>query len=208
LGVLYNELLAPEEALQLLEETLVLARELRSQVWINYIIGMLAGIYLELGHIQSAYDCLETTLSLQTSMDTLGKRYCWARRAELALLQGDPALTLDITERLIASAPDIYLGRVVTFLWMLKAKALAALGHEEDACALLQSAIENARATGERFLLWRVHASRGRICHDMEQLAESEKEFSAARTLIDELAATAPDEALKDGFLLSASSIL
>ncbi|MCP4422273.1 MAG: AAA family ATPase, partial [Chloroflexi bacterium] len=106
LGVLYNELLAPEEALQLLEETLVLARELRSQVWINYIIGTLAGVYLELGHIQSAYDCLETTLPLQTSMDTLGKRYCWVRRAELALLQGDPALTLDITERLIASAPD------------------------------------------------------------------------------------------------------
>jgi len=32
-------------------------------------------------------------------MDTMGKRYCWARRAELALFQGDPALALEIVDR-------------------------------------------------------------------------------------------------------------
>jgi phage shock protein A len=35
-------------------------------------------------------------------MDTMGKRYCWAKRAELALSQGEPDLALGIVERLIA----------------------------------------------------------------------------------------------------------
>jgi hypothetical protein len=69
----------------------------------------------------------------------------WARLAELALARGNPTHALDITDRLIASAPGMPPGRVITYLWWLKGKALAALGHSEEAQPLLHAAIENAR---------------------------------------------------------------
>jgi tetratricopeptide (TPR) repeat protein len=147
-------------------------------------------------------------ISPQTPMDTLGKRYCWARRAELALAQGDPTLTLDITERLIASAPGMAPGRVITFLWMLKAEAYAATGRSDEAEPLLRAALENARAVGERFLLWRVHASLGRLYSAMGQQQAAEKELSMARVLIEQLAATIRDEPLKDGFRHGAYNFL
>ncbi len=201
LGLLYAELLAPEEALQQLEGALTLARELRSQTWIHRVTGALAGAYYLLDDLTQAQTCLETVLSLQTPMDTMGKRYCWARRAELALSQGDPALALAITDRLIASAPGMSPGRVITFLWKLKGEALAAMGRTEEACSLLRAAIENARATEERFLLWRIHASLGRLYRAMDRQAEAERELATAHELIQELADTIPTGELRDVFL-------
>ncbi|MFQ5873720.1 MAG: hypothetical protein ACE5JL_07950, partial [Dehalococcoidia bacterium] len=201
LGVLYTELLAPEQARRQLEGALTLARELRSQTLIHHVTGTLAGAYYLLDDLTGAQTCLETVLSLQTPMDTIGKRYCWARRAELALSQGDLALALAITDRLIASAPGMSPGRVITFLWKLKGEALAAMGRTEEACSLLRAAIENARAMEERFLLWRLHTSLGRLCRAMNRQSEAEEEFSTARQLIKELADTVPDGELRNSFL-------
>ena len=138
----------------------------------------------------------------------MGKRYCWAKRAELALLRGDPALALEITDRLIASAPGMPDEGVITFLWMLKGQALTALERAEGAKAFLEAATENARALEERFLLWRVHASLGRLYTKMGRQREAQREFSTARDLVEELAATVPDEALRDYFLQEAYKAL
>jgi tetratricopeptide (TPR) repeat protein len=208
LGTWYAELFAPDQALRQLEEALTLAGELHSATLIHDVSGALAGAYLMLDDQKSAQACLESVISPQTPMDTLGRRYCWARWAELALLQGDPALALDVTERLIASAPGMLPGSVITFLWKLKAEALAANGCTENALSLLHAAIENAQVTGERFLLWRVHASLGRLHRTMGKQEAAEKEFSAARTLVDEMADTVTDEMLKEKFRQGAYSIL
>jgi tetratricopeptide (TPR) repeat protein len=201
LGSLYVEMLAPVEAQRQLEQALLLAKELRSQHWIHQATGALTAAFRLLDDLTSAQTCLESVLSPQTPMDTLHKRYCWARRAELALAQGDPTLALDITNRLIATAPGMSPGCVITFLWKLRGEALAALGQLDDALALLCAAIENARASGERFLLWRVHVSLGRLYHSMGCQTQADTEFSAARELIAELATTIPDDTLKDNFI-------
>ena len=208
LGTLYLQLLAPEEAQQQLEPALMLAEELGSRVWLRNATGSLAAAYCLLDDGTQAQMLLEPILYAETPMDTGSKRYCWARRAELALCQGDPALALDIAERLIVSAPGMSPGRVITHLWWLKGEALAALGHTEEAHTLLLAAIENARATGERFLIWRLHASLGRVCRAMGQESEAEQEYSAARKLIEALGGTVLDETLKDGFLQSAHRML
>jgi tetratricopeptide (TPR) repeat protein len=208
LGVLYVELFEPEEARQQLEQALTLAKGLRSQYWIHHVIGALAAAYCLRDDLAGAQTLLETVLSPQTPMDTMGKRYCWARRAELALSQGDPDLALEIVERLIASAPGLLPEGVITFLWKLKGEALAAMGRVEEAASLLNAAIENARAFGERFLLWRIHASLGRLYGAMSVPEVARKEYSAAREIIDELASTVPDEALKENFLQGAYSTL
>jgi DNA-binding SARP family transcriptional activator len=201
LGILYVELFAPEEARRQLEPALTLAEELESRHWVHHATGTLAAAYCLLGDPAQAQTYLETVLSPETPMDTLNKRYCWARRAELALSQGDPAQALDVVERLIASAPGLSPGGVITFLWKLKGEALAAMGHPDEANSLLRAAIENARATGERFVLWRVHASLGWLYHTTDRQTEAEGAFSTARRLIQELADTLPGGVLRDNFL-------
>jgi DNA-binding SARP family transcriptional activator len=208
LGSLYLELLAPEEARQHFESALALAEELRSQYWIHHATGALAATFCLLDDRTQAQILLDSVLSAETPMDSLARRYCWAIRAELALYQGDLALALDITDRLIASAPGMSPGRVITFLWKLKGEGLAGLGHFEEAQTLLEAAIENAEATGERFILWRMYASLGRLYCGMGRRSKAEEEFSTARKLVDELADTAPDGELRNNFLQRAHNVL
>ena len=208
LGSLYAELLASEQALQQLEEVLPLARELRSQLWIHNITGVLAGVHILRDDLAAAQTCLETALSQQMPMDTGGTRCCWVRRAELALAQSDPALALDIVERLIASAHGMSPGQVITFLWKLKGEALSTLGQTEQAVSLLEAAIKNVQATGERFLLWRLHASLGRLYLAWGRQSEAEEEFAIAHKLVEKLADAAPEGGLRDNFLQRAHDMV
>jgi tetratricopeptide (TPR) repeat protein len=208
LGILYAELLAPEKARLHLEAALTLADELRSQVLVYRATCALTAAYCLLDDLAQAQTCLETVFSAETPMDTLAKRYCWARRAELALRQGDPRLALDIVDRLIASAPGMSPGRVIAFLWKLKGEALSVTGQTEQARSLLQAAIENAQATGERFLLWRLHASLGRLYHSLGRQPEGGKELATARELLQELADTVPNGEVRDCFLRRAHNML
>jgi tetratricopeptide (TPR) repeat protein len=201
LGGLYLELLAPEEARQQFESALALAEDLRSQYWIHHATGALAATYCLLDGRTQAQMLLDPVLSSETPMDSLAQRYCWARRAELALYQGDPTLALDITDRLISSAPGMSPGRVITHLWWLKAEAVAVMGQRDEARSLLQEAINNAKAAGERFLLWRIHASLGRLYHASGCQLEAGQEFATARELIQGLADTVPIGKLRDNFL-------
>ncbi len=75
-----------------------------------------------------------------------------------------------------------------------------AMGQLEEAEALLRAALVNAQKMGERFLLWRIHASLGRLYQRMDRAEISEGEISAARSLIVEIATTVQDEELKHNF--------
>jgi tetratricopeptide (TPR) repeat protein len=208
LGQLYVELLAPERARGHLKEALALAEELRSQVWIHLATGTLAAAHSLLNVFGGGQACLESVLSAETPMDTNGQRYCWGRQAELALCRGDPKEALEIVGRLITSAPGLTPGRVITFLWKLKGEALSAMGQTDQAQALLQEAIENAQAAGERFLLWRLHASLGRLYRAIDRQPEAEVEFSHACERVEELADTLPGGELRDNFLQRAYDIV
>ncbi|MBN1642707.1 MAG: AAA family ATPase [Anaerolineae bacterium] len=208
LGTLYVELLAPEEARPELEQALALAERLSSRHWVHQATGELAVACCMLGDLAQAQAHLDRVLTLGTGMDSLHKRTCWARRAELALLQGDPALALDIVERLIRSAPGMAPGRTITLLWKLKAEALIAVGQTGSAGALLQAAIENAQAPGERFLRWRLHASMGRLYRATNRGSEAKRAFATARQLVGELADTIPAQVLRERYLRRAHAML
>jgi len=208
LGTLYLELLAPEAARPYLQQAQALVQALRSQHWVHYIAAGLAATWWLLGEPAQALACLATVVSPELGMDSLHKRTCWGRRAELALCQGDPALALEITNRLILSVPGLSPGRVVSYLWELKGEALTALGRVEDAHAVLAAALENARASGERFHLWRIHASLGRLCAAANRPLEAGREFDVARELISDLATTVPGQGLREDFLQRARSMV
>jgi adenylate cyclase len=208
LGHLYVELFAAEEARLQLRQALALAEQLHSQHWIHYATGTLAAACCLLNDLAQAQAWLDTLLSPETPMDSMHKRTCWARRAELALLQGQASMALEIAERLIASAPGMSPGRVIPYLWQLKAQALAAMGQPEEASSLLQVAVQHAQVPGARFLLWRLHASLGHAHGTMGQTAEADAHFSTARLLVDELADAIRVQPLRDGFLRGAHGLL
>ncbi len=208
LGLLYSELFAPVQALEQLEEAMALAEELRSPTWINDLSGALAGVYLMQGDHKMAQHSLDAAISSHSSMDTLSKRLCWVRRAELALLQGDPDHALEIVDRLIASAAGMTPGSVITYLWKLKGEALEAAGLTEDARVHFQLAIDNAKETGERFLQWKLHTSLGHLYTSNNDTEAAEREYVLAKGLIKELAETINDESLKKGFLEGAYTTL
>jgi tetratricopeptide (TPR) repeat protein len=208
LGELYLTLFAAEEAQLQLRQALALAERLHSQHWIYHATGALAGACCLLHDLAEAQACLDTVLTPGTPMDSIHKRTCWARRAELALLQGQACMALEIAERLIASAPGISPTKVIPYLWHLKAHALAALGQPEEAASLLQSAVQHVQQAGIGSLAWRLHASLGHVCGTMWEAAEAEAHVSTARLLVDEVADTIPVQALKEGFLQGAHELL
>jgi tetratricopeptide (TPR) repeat protein len=206
--MLYTELLAPEEARRHLEAALTMAEELRSRLLIHWATGALAAARFVGGDLPGAEACLAAVLAAGTSMDTMFGRFCWARRAELALHLGDPAQALRIVEQLIASAPGMSPGRVITFLWKLKGETLAAMGKTQQACILLQEAVKNAHATGERFLRWHLHASLGRLYRGKGRYPEVEEELAAARELVMELSLTVPEGEMRDRFIRRAHDMV
>jgi tetratricopeptide (TPR) repeat protein len=209
MGELYTEMLAPEKALVHLKESLSLAIELHSQIMVHDVTGALARTYIFLEDYKEAQTCLDAVLSPQTPMNTLGIRYCWTRQGELALAQGNPELALDIFDRLIASAPGIKPDDVISYLWMLKGKALTHLGLYNQATEYLMATIDNAKEKqGERILLWRAHASLGQLYLTMGQPAAAEKELFASKSIVEEIASTIPDELIKNNFLRGAYNIL
>jgi predicted Zn-dependent protease len=177
-----------------------LAEELRSQYYINHLSGAMATAHILQGDLESARRRLDSVLSEGTPMDTKGKRYCWTRRAELAFIQGDMAEALELTDRLIDSAAGMGPGKVITFLWLMKGKALKAMSKTVEAETLLQEAAENVQKTGERFLVWRIHGALGQLYLKMDRQEEAAKEMASAGELIEEIAATVPDEELKQNF--------
>ena len=212
LGGIYTELLAPELARPELEEALALAEELQSRHWFHYATGTLAATCCSCSDVGSARSCLDCVLAPPAPMDTIHRRTCWARRAEVALLEGDPATALDIVDRLIDSAPHTAPSPeprpVIPFLWQLRAEILAAMGRTTEALLLLETALAHAQDYPARLPLWRLHASLARVYRALDQQSESEKELAQARACILELAETVPVEGLREQFVARANALL
>jgi DNA-binding NarL/FixJ family response regulator len=65
-----------------------------------------------------------------------------------------------------------------------------------------------ATEQGNRSLLWRVHLARGRFYQTQADQLAAEREYAAARALVDEIALNIADEALRDNFLQSAYALI
>ncbi|GAG35618.1 unnamed protein product, partial [marine sediment metagenome] len=163
LGMVYCNLLEGEKGRQYSEQALSLSKGVGSRYWTKMAAGTLANACLLLGDPARGLAFLEEELDDQTSMHTVGNRYCWSRRAELALAQHEPALALEIVDQIIASIPGMSAESVNTSLWRLRGEILLEMGRTDEAEELLNTAILHARTIGEENIIWRLHASLGRL---------------------------------------------
>jgi predicted ATPase/DNA-binding CsgD family transcriptional regulator len=207
-GVHYLDLLALSEAQQHLERALALAQEISSWHWIRIVSGFLASAYILQRDLTQAEAILNAALPPDAPSQTVGQRLVWAARADLALARRDPALALDITEQLIASAANLSGEQVIPRLWKLRGEALAALDREAEAETVLTAARAAAQEQGLRPWLWRVYIDLGMLYQAQARREEAEQAFSTARSLIEELATNVADEQLRTHFLSQATAML
>jgi ATP/maltotriose-dependent transcriptional regulator MalT len=137
---------------------------------------------------------------------TIPLRRLWSGRAELELAEGNPHRALEIVELLLASTVNLaqYGPHAVPYLSRLHAQALASLGRMQEAETELQGTLPVARKQGQRPMLWRLHADLGAVYRAVGRRNDAVREFSSARTMIQELANNVPDAALRDHFLKQA----
>lgn len=207
-GVLSLDLLALPEAQQHLERALALAREIGSWNWIRIVSGFLARLLLLQGDLARAESLLNAVLAQDAPSQTIGQRIVWDARAALALAGKNPALALDIIDRLITTAANLSGEQVIPHLWKARGDALAALGRGEGAEAVLQAAQATAQTQGLRPLLWRIALALGKLYHTQARREDAEAAFATARTIIEALAASLPEEPLRTTFRSSALSLL
>ena len=119
---------------------------------------------------------------------------------ELALAEGDYQGALRIAEQLLASPPGASRAQPIPWLLKLKGEALVALQHLDEAAQTLEVAKDGALQRQERPLLWQIHRSLGRAYHRMKDEDLAERAFTAARSVITELAASINEPTMRELF--------
>ncbi len=203
LGILFLDLLALPIARQHLEQALKLAQDIRSLFWIRLSTALLAEVSIAQEDFARAETLLTTVSNPDTPFPTHTQRLLLRAQAELALARGHPELALELIDQLIESLSEMEQQDdcVASHLWHLRAVTLLAMNWAAEAEPLLQTAQVTAQSQGARPLLWRICVTLGKLYQVQNRSAQAEEAFSAARTIIEEVAAEVPDELVRDDFL-------
>lgn len=208
LGHLYLLLLEPDEAITCLETGLADARTLGSMIWIGYLTPYLALAYILKREFPRAEAVLETILPRDQEPGNFFERQAARIWGELALAQGMAQTALHIAEQLDVSAPGNARPQPIPHVLALKGEALLALKCLEEAAEALKTAKLGAEQRQAPSILWRIHRSLGRVYHLLQREDQAEREFAAARHLIQKLASTIYDTSLCERFVHSALDLL
>lgn len=211
IGEVYLILLDPKEAIAALEAGLAIARPLGSVYGIERITATLAQAALLAGDFPRAAAMLAEAMSPgQATRNTSERCLAWAW-GELAQAQRRPELALRLADELIMSAP----GKAPTAeeqpipaLLKLRGEALFALEQVEEAIGALEEARRWAQDQGARPLLWQIHRSLGRVYATTKQKQLAHHELTAAREVIEGLAASLEETELRDHFVEAALASL
>ena len=202
----YLGLLAFAEAREHLEAARAAAQERGSVALTFFTTARLVTVCILQNDLTRAQALLDGVLPADlpdASGMTVPLRNCWAARAEFELALGHPARALEIIDRLLASTVNLaqYGPQSVPRLSQLRGQALVALGRTEEAVAEFQGAQTVVQKQGQRPMLWRLHVDLGKAYRMLSRRADAEREYSSARTIIQDLAATLPQGDLHDHFV-------
>lgn len=210
LAMLHLDLMALPAARHHLEQALPHANAIGSM----FHSGMISGHLILCSLLEQDFAQAETLLAVTPyhtlSTQTLVQRWLCRGHAECALAQGEPERALQIADRLFASSANAENDDIgaIPFLAKLRGDALTALRRWTEAEATLLAALATAQAQGTPRLVWRINVALGQLYQAQERYAKAEQAFSAARTVIDDIAATVPDTAVRDNFVRQAHAMM
>src|SRR5262249_32183875 len=119
-------------ALRLPDRAEALAREIGPAYWGGMISLLLAKSRLGLGDLDGAEATIDQLLAPDAPVRSWFDRIGWMARAELALARGDPARALATVDRLIAGSARSAATKPIPTLWVVRGKALAAVGRQAE----------------------------------------------------------------------------
>lgn len=208
LGQLYLLLLEPDRAVAYLEAGVAGAQAVGSMIWLGYQRPYLALAYIFKQEFARAEATLKIVLSRDQPAGNFFERQVARVWGELALVQGEPAVAVRIAEQLIVSAPGEVQQQPIPHLLALKGEALLALRRLEEAIEALEKAKLGAEQRQAPSILWRIHRSLGQVYYLLKQEDQASHEFAAAREIINKLAETIDETALREHFLRTALASL
>ena len=208
LGLVYWDLLAAPTARRHFERSLELARELRSTFWIQMATGCLACVYVLEQELGRAAELLGPVPPVDQPVESLGERWLSYAHAHLALARNDPSLALRLLDRVNAQPLDGGTRGDTPRPAMVRGEVLTALGRPDEADALLRRVHSVVVAQGARPQVWRSHTALGNLYRAQGRTVEAQREYSQARSVIEELAAGLTDPGLRDEFLRNATARL
>jgi DNA-binding CsgD family transcriptional regulator/tetratricopeptide (TPR) repeat protein len=200
LGLIYLELLIPEEAYRHLKSSRAIATEVGSSFMMTLATSFLVSTCILQDRLDEAAALLPGRLpeSVMTADYMLLKA-----TVELTLARQDPTLALELLDRLEMQNRTNWLGAMAYYygsLLQLRGAALTRLDRLEEAEAALQSALDLYQEQGVLMGLWRIQLALGQLHQARADPDRAEAAFAAARTLIEELAATILDDGLRENF--------
>jgi DNA-binding CsgD family transcriptional regulator len=208
LGHIYMLMLQTDLAIQILEEGLILAKELGSAWWIGNITTELANAYLLKDNTDRARSLLDSVLKQEDGHRIMvQQRMLWAK-GNLFLAENKPAEALTIAEQLLDSKLNLHKMRAIPALLKLKGETLMALGQLEEAGQSLEQAKQGAEQRETLPLLWQIHCKLGWLYKEQKDHEKAEMEFASARRVLHNLEANIQDEQLRAGFIPKAFETL
>ncbi len=204
LGHLYLLLLEPDKAVAFLEAGVAGAQQLRSMIWIGYLMPYLALAYILKRELLRAEAVLKTVIPRDGEPGNFFERQAARAWGELALAQGEAAVALRIAEHLIVSAPGNAGPQPIPHLLALKGEALLAFMRLEEAAEAFEEARLGAEQRQAPSILWRIQRSLGKVYHLLKHEEQAQREWSEAREIITKLAETIDETALREHFLRAA----
>jgi tetratricopeptide (TPR) repeat protein len=202
-GILYNELQQPARARPLLERALMLAHEVGSTYWQRECAGHLAAAWLMDGDCAQAQRVIEAGMTLDLPALTVGQRELWMSYGQLMAAQQRWPDVRDVIERLSHTPGlDGDIGRL-PHVAMLAARAHQAAGETAEAERLLRAAVATADAWRVSSLQWQTRAALGAYLAGAGRAADAAAAHRSAAAVIDAIARSLPEGAMRDGFLVA-----
>lgn len=204
LGSLHLELLNAADAKACFSKLLDAARQISSQVWINYEIAELARAFVEERNVGAAEALLTPALVPTFSVTLSGHRRLWYAEANRLLAAGDPEQARGLVDRLYQSAPGSTRDTVIPLLSLLRSDALLSLGDLPAAETELHYTRRVVVDAGLRPLLWRLDVLVGRLHELRGQETDATAACASAWDTILALAQACPDPKARKIFLQQA----
>jgi DNA-binding CsgD family transcriptional regulator len=207
LGELHLDMLDLPAARRHLERARDLARELRSAFWTQLSTGCLAWAYALDREPGRAAAVLGPTPDAEAPVRSLGERWMTFGHTYLALARREPELAMRLIDRLNAPPLDGSERRDTPRPAFARAEALMLLGRHAEAEQSLRSVRDASHRQVMRSQHWRAHAGLGQACAAQGRPEEAQREFSTARSVLEELSAELP-EGLREAFLRNTTARL
>ncbi len=207
-GAIAIDLFNYDRACQYLTEALARARELGSAYWMNSSIASLVDWQLAFGETAYAEKLLNETINVNSQLDAIGQRKLWHRRAKLALARGDAYEAMEVTVRLINTAPGPRDRKTAPALALVRGEALAQTGQHARAIRELRVACHIAANSQDRSMQLRLHLALATIYRDSDRPELAAHEDETVQTLIDEIAERLPASDWRANFIAGANALI